>query len=343
MPGHTYRVDYSYKVTGKGNGSINVGLAATTNYAFNKAHADGYGVELSSRTLETYVQNFSGGINLPAESETGWIQTTDYLTVPQGSDLSKNKYLSLYVRYGGRTTEPVIYLDNIKVTAFPDTTVSRPAEYFQNGMMFQQNKPMNLWGTAANAESNIKAELYKTENPTTAIEVREAAIDSKTLDWELSFDARQGNYESYILKIYDGETLIGNYSDILIGELWLATGQSNMEYAVSGDPRSDYYTANENIRIFSYRNLIGGSSSALPATEQKRTSGSWIAAKSTGAIQNVSAIAYSMCNKLQKELNIPVGFMHVARGGSTIETWLLRSSIEGNDVIKAGLASNNKY
>ena len=344
-PGTTYRVEYSYKVTGKGSGSINIGLAATTNYAFNKDSSYGYktvsgvAVTLSGADLETYVQNFSGGINLTAENATGWVSASDYLTIPENSDLSLNKYLSLYVRNGGRTTEPVVYIDNVKVIAIPDSKATQAAEYFQNGMMFQQNKPMTVWGDAATSESVIKAELYKNGE---LLETK-TAQPAANLTWQLAFSARQGSFDNYSIKIYDGDNAVRNYSDILVGELWLAAGQSNMQYTVAEDPRSELYTADENVRIFSYRTVIGGYTSSLPVTEQTRTCGSWIVANTYNSIKSVSAIAYGMCRKLQQNLNVPVGFLDVARGSTPIETWLPRTSIENNSVIKSGLVNNGKY
>ncbi|MBR3844708.1 MAG: hypothetical protein IKM39_04300, partial [Clostridia bacterium] len=109
--------------------------------------------------------------------------------------------------------------------------------FFSDGMMFEQNKPMKLWGKAP-AGCTVKAELLCGK---TLLETRSVTVerDAEWNDWQLSFSARSGGYETYEIRIYANNSLYMSISDVVVGVLWLATGQSNMEYrldwAVDGE------------------------------------------------------------------------------------------------------------
>ncbi len=118
---------------------------------------------------------------------------------------------------------------------------------------------------------------------------------------------------------------------MLIGEVWLCSGQSNMEmpmkgYATPPQPvdSSEYFIANSlnaNIRVFK-----PGWNPPSRTTAYEVVSGRWIAA-SPGTTPDFSATAYFFARKLQSTLGIPVGIIVIARGGSSIESWLDSSTL----------------
>ena len=232
-----------------------------------------------------------------------------------------------------------IYIDNIKI--YSDGAVSTVNDYFQNGMIFQQNKPMTIWGQTESVNSAISAKLYLNGN---LLETQNAAV-AEDLSWQLEFTPRKGSYDKYYITILENNIVIGTLFDVLVGELWLASGQSNMQYYVINDNNPDLYEENKNIRIYDFQSPKSGYKNPLPASEQTETNGKWRIPYTTAAnaCPYVSAVAYSTCLNLQKELDIPVGFINVAKGSTPIETWLSRSSIEGNETVKSGLQENTKY
>lgn len=347
QPNTSYTISFDYFVadTGSEQGSnAQIVLARTQPDA---DHADVLNVKGAKSYKMSVVKNSSlqnyhrGAILVEAlQKSTSW-QNISYTfttldwddTTKFAGELSKNWNALSFSGFGYGE----IYIDNIKIELAE--SVSTINEYFQNGMLFQQKKPMTIWGTAASADSNISANLYLNG---TKIDTANATV-SDDLSWELSFSPRDGGYDKYYITVFEGNTCIGTFSNVLIGELWLASGQSNMQYCVVNDANPDLYKPNENIRIYYFQSPKSGYTKPLPATEQTQTNGTWIIPHNSSAFSYVSAVAYSTCLNLQKELDIPVGFINVAKGATPIETWLSRNSIENNTVIKNGLKLNGRY
>ncbi len=132
----------------------------------------------------------------------------------------------------------------------------------------------------------------------------------------------------YHIKIDDGDIL--ELKNILIGEVWLASGQSNMEMKVRGfdskqtvlnkDAIVKHASGHPNIRFFTME--------PVPAKEpQQDVKGNW---KETDAntVLEFSAIAYEFASKLQQELNVPVGIIVASNSGTRIESWMSRETLE---------------
>ncbi len=132
----------------------------------------------------------------------------------------------------------------------------------------------------------------------------------------------------YNIKIDDGEIL--EIKNILIGEVWLASGQSNMEMKVRGfDSKQTvlnkeaivkHASGHPNIRFFTME--------PVPAKEPEQdVKGNW---KETDAntVLEFSAIGYEFASKLQQELNVPVGIIVASNSGTRIESWMSRETLE---------------
>lgn len=114
-------------------------------------------------------------------------------------------------------------------------------------MIFQQNKTMNLWGNGAYGEPVI-ATLKKGD---TVLKTKKTIVpeDGK---WQLCFDKRKGGYDKYQIELTVGAEK-RTINDVVIGELWLAGGQSNMELQVYKDIDAEKLidgADNSNIRVF---------------------------------------------------------------------------------------------
>jgi len=126
------------------------------------------------------------------------------------------------------------------------------------------------------------------------------------------------------LVIYSsGETKIIN--DILIGDIWIAGGQSNMEWYVEGAKDAEEEIENAyypEIRIFD----IAKKMSTVPLDELKK--GEWNSVTSESICQ-FSAIGYFFGRNLHKNLNIPIGIINDNWGGTVIQTWMSKSAFIG--------------
>ena len=125
------------------------------------------------------------------------------------------------------------------------------------------------------------------------------------------------------------------YDDILIGDVWLASGQSNMELQVqqAKDARQEIKLANyPAIRFFN----VPHQKSVKPETDI--SGGNWQACD-TSSVKTVSAVAYYFARKIQHDITVPIGILQTTWGGSPVEAWtsremLLSSAVSRNAVLK---------
>lgn len=184
---------------------------------------------------------------------------------------------------------------------------------FASGMVMQQQTDANLWGEAK-AYATVK--IATSWNKKT-VSVK-AGNDGK---WtaKIQTPAAGGPYS---ITFNDGEkTVIDN---ILVGELWICSGQSNMEMPMKGFKNQPVENAVEDIlhsgdskmRLFTVKRT----SLFQPATD---VVGEWKEA-SPEAVRNFSATAYYFGRELRRMLNVPVGLIVTSWGGSSCEAWMNR-------------------
>jgi sialate O-acetylesterase len=219
--------------------------------------------------------------------------------------------------YTGRIDMSV---SNVKIVDLTHQT-KLPA-LFGDKMMFQQNKPVKIWGTAVPGKT-ITVDWYKGE---TKIDSQNSAV-SEAGTWEVTFGAQTAGYDKYRLEVKEGETLIQTVDDILVGEVWLSSGQSNMALNVAGTidgPELMANAGNDFLRFF-----LEPTANIAPWTPNTDIQGAYWGSGNDGMqVGKVSAVAYAMAVKLQQELNIPVGIINTAVGSSVIEAWLPAQDID---------------
>ncbi|MBN2063799.1 MAG: hypothetical protein JW745_03275 [Sedimentisphaerales bacterium] len=197
-----------------------------------------------------------------------------------------------------------------------------------DNMVLQQQSEVKLWGWADASEAvNITASWSQT--PVSAI----ADSEGK---WSLTVNTpiAGGPYSLAITGANNSITL----KDILIGEVWLCSGQSNMQWELKQAENSREYidTANNpQIRLL----YIPRKSNAQP---QNDSPAQWqLCTPQTAA--GFSAVGYFFGKKLQKELNVPVGLICSAYGGTPAEAWTQRTVIENNPELKPITVRDDEY
>lgn len=130
--------------------------------------------------------------------------------------------------------------------------------------------------------------------------------------------------------------------DVLVGEVFLASGQSNMEFTLNGAIGLQEVLkqpANQEIRHFK----VGNRYSLIPT---RKMSGQWVIAQAS-TLPKFSAIGYFFARKLHRELNVPVGIVNSSWGGTPIECWMSEESLQPFPVtVKVGeeaLARERNY
>ena len=188
--------------------------------------------------------------------------------------------------------------------SFQTKAVVKLPRLVSNGMVLQRDEPLKIWGWAAPSEK-VKVEfldkLYQTK------------ADKKG-NWQLELPATSAG-GPYSMKVNEIEI-----SDILIGDVWLASGQSNMELPLRRvmDLYADEINKinNTNIRLFR-----SSSRKDYESPQTDNPDGSWLSAKPEN-IMEFSAIAYFYADDLYRKYHIPVGIISTAIGGSPAESWL---------------------
>ncbi|WP_195655308.1 sialate O-acetylesterase [Bacteroides sp. 1001136B_160425_E2] len=219
--------------------------------------------------------------------------------------------------------------DDIPVSKAP-TSIKLP-HLISDNMVLQQNSKVILWGEATpKCTVTISASWIKQD-----IVVN---VDGKG-QWQASIMTPAGGPETQTLSFDDGASAPLIVRNILIGEVWICSGQSNMEMPLGGwegCPVDNMEEAVTNADKHSdIRMLTVERNSAT--VSQNELEGDWLVA-SSGQVKRFSAVAYYFALELQEKLNVPVGLVVAAWGGSDIESWL-----PGGDKYNGMLYPCHKY
>lgn len=195
-----------------------------------------------------------------------------------------------------------------------------------NHAVFQQGRKIHLWGAADPGEKIIVSLSLS----------RAQALADSSGHWSIDLPPMQAG-GPFRLKVAGNTTLV--VEDVLIGEVWVASGQSNMTFALSDSataaedlPRADY---NE-IRLFTVpkRLTVSPQSDTLSAT--------W-APCTPGSAKEFSAVAYYFARKLHHDLHVPVGIIESAWPGTAIEEWMAPEAVQLDPAIKPILDDRNAH
>lgn len=187
--------------------------------------------------------------------------------------------------------------------------VKLPA-FFSSGMVLQQQTTCRIWGTAS---TNSRVKVVTSWNGKHYQTVSNA---HGQFEVKVATPAAGGPYS---ITLDDGEKTM--LDSILIGEVWLCSGQSNMEMPIKGFKAQPVEGAINEILNGADDNLRFFSVKRNPAlTPQSDVTGKWTVANSA-SIREFSATAYFFGKQLRASLKVPVGLLLTAYGGSACEAW----------------------
>lgn len=186
-----------------------------------------------------------------------------------------------------------------------------------SNMVLQQKTNAPIWGRA---EPGSKIELkcswgYNTETVTTKDSIWKTEVSTPSAGGPYQIEITNNNNKTVL-------------SDILIGEVWLCSGQSNMEMPLEGISARDSVlnskyeilnANNPNIRLFTVTKIA----SLSPKSD---CIGEWDECNSEN-VKKFSAVAYLFGKKLFAELNVPIGLIHSSWGGTAAEVWVEKKSL----------------
>ena len=202
-------------------------------------------------------------------------------------------------------------------------------EIFSDGMVFQRDMPVKIWGTA-DANSQVDVEFAGKKSST------KAGADGK---WTLNLPPMEASDSPRKMNILENGKPAKTVSDILVGEVWILGGQSNMEWILSLTDDAKDAIARSN-----YPNLRYFKMDSNRITEKEQyfiPGGKWIHSnpKDSGSF---SAVGFYFGEKLHKDLKVPVGLVNVCKGGTSMRAWTPAEYIDNVPFNKKWMQEYNK-
>lgn len=183
-----------------------------------------------------------------------------------------------------------------------ELTVASP---FTDNAVLQRDSQVPVWGTA-NPGDKVTVEFAGQ---------KKISVVNQDGRWKAMLDSMPADAQSRELRVFDTNTEIVLYN-VVIGEVWICSGQSNMQFPVGNVPEIKALVPTvKNVRCFEVKRTVA-------LTEQDRCDGTW-------AVQAPnSAVACSFAHFLERAGDVPVGIILACWGSSSIEAWMPREMID---------------
>ncbi len=197
----------------------------------------------------------------------------------------------------------------------------RPARIFDSNMVLQREKPVKIWGTA-DPQEKVKVEFGGQEKSTVA---------NQQGEWSVYLDPMPANVQPGEMKVTGKDNSV-LFTNVVVGDLWVLGGQSNMEFDLARIFHGDVeiLSANlPNIRLMT----IPSSANLPPKKDFDRINeydgwydrydkkGYWFIC-SPDVVPTFSGMGYIFGRRLYMASQVPIGLIDVSVGGTTVEAWL---------------------
>ena len=217
----------------------------------------------------------------------------------------------------------------IMVLGAPAQAAVKPHGLFSDGAVLQQGMAVPVWGTADNGEK-----------VTVSIQGQTAATTAENGKWMVKLRPLKAG-GPFTLKIA-GPHNNADVNNVLVGEVWIASGQSNMEMGIantanaqeaiaqSGDPQLRLMTIPKATSKTPEHEVTAKWQEATPSTV------------GTGGWASFSAVAYYFARDLRRALKVPVGVIHTSWGGTVAEAWTRHGTLESDPTLQKMLATYDR-
>ncbi|TMI78993.1 MAG: 9-O-acetylesterase, partial [Bacteroidetes bacterium] len=230
-------------------------------------------------------------------------------------------YIYLLNQAGMKRNLLLLVLVISTVQIFANVTLPK---IFGDNMVLQRNKPIPVWGSA---DANEKISI------TFNHQTKSVSAD-KDGNWKISLDKELAG-GPYKLVVKGKNTV--TFNNVLVGEVWICSGQSNMEMPIEGWGKVNNYE--QEIASANYPKIrhikIPNTISTKP--EKDIPQGKW-AVCSPSTAGEFTATGYFFARELYDQLKIPIGLINTSWGGTHVETWTSREGFENSDEFKNMIA-----
>ncbi|CAN5909066.1 sialate O-acetylesterase [soil metagenome] len=205
---------------------------------------------------------------------------------------------------------------------FLHAEVKLPA-IFADHLVLQRGKPVAIWGTAAEGEE-VTVKFGEQSKKSKA---------GKDGSWKVTLEALKASSEPAELSIKGTNEIV--LKDVLVGEVWVCSGQSNMGFVVKSviDAEAEIAAANDpQLRMFHVPNAVADE----PQKDlvKKDATSAWQESNPTN-VGAFTAAGYFFGRELRKQLNVPVGLINTSWGGTRAEAWTSKPALEAVPTCKA--------
>jgi sialate O-acetylesterase len=211
----------------------------------------------------------------------------------------------------------LLFLAGIFIQLQTEAAIKLPA-LIGNNMVLQQNASINVWGWAdAGEKISIQA---------TWLTIPAGTVTTTDGNWKtvIKTPAAGGPYKMIIT----GRDYSITLENVMIGEVWVCSGQSNMDFTLRGLGGWKLYPPAVNADVKNHPGVrlftVQKDTSAIPLTNCK---GNWLTADTT-TVNDFSSTAWFFGSYLSKKLGVPVGLIATAWGGTPAEVWTPQASLE---------------
>ena len=217
--------------------------------------------------------------------------------------------------FRGNNADKIIYTDIMeKSYAFLKaqfiTSDVKPSNLFSNHMVLQRGMQVPVWGTGTSGQKVSVS--FAGQHKTTTVDTYGS--------WSIQLDTLQASDIARDLIVKGGHEIV--ISDVLVGEVWICSGQSNMQMNVEAVPEIKALLPNaKDIRSFEVNNTVS-------LKEENEVMGTWL-----NQIPK-SAVAFGFAYYLEDIGNVPVGIIHSSWGSSSIEAWMPRNMTDEFEYFK---------
>lgn len=195
------------------------------------------------------------------------------------------------------------------------------ADVFSSNMILQRDKPVPIWGKVVPG-SKVEVKLGATIRSTVA---------TKDSTWIVYFPEQTASNQPQSLTISSGDTT-AQFQNILIGDIWVCIGQSNMEWPMAKEQHwnDEIFNSNQtNVRLLNPppvgRNVFGvpySDSLISRLTIHKFYDWNGWRQCDSNSVKQMSAVAYYFAKKVNISTNVPIGIINLSIGGAPIETFI---------------------
>jgi len=195
---------------------------------------------------------------------------------------------------------------------------------FSSNMVLQRDKPVAIWGWGR-ADSKVKVSLGEKQ--------AESGADANGR-WKVTFPAMEASADPRKLIVTSGGKTIG-MTNIVVGDVWVMNGQSNMAIGLNKMQHADMEAAQANLPLLRLFSIAPNEQSELAEDipTDKITSEGWVVSSPETA-RDFAAIGYVFGARLQRVLQTPIGIIKNARGGASLESLVPRHKFADDPIAK---------